>query len=87
MKTNFTNIYGDSVTYKCVYGNEISIAILKNGEFNCTFEKTIIESYSVNVSLLIESNLKKTSFTFSNNFQTFYFMSKNKFIFLMLSNR
>jgi hypothetical protein len=75
LRTNYSNIYGDSVLYKCVYDHSTSIATLNNGDFNCTLEKSRFGSYSINVSILIESNLKKTSLPFSKNFETFFFLS------------
>eukprot|EP01080_Neovahlkampfia_damariscottae_P003601 gene3602-6336_t len=76
LKSNYSNIYGNSVTYKCVFGNNTSIATLSNGIFNCVIDKTFTGSYSSNISLLIESNLKKTHLSFSKNSQTFYFMNQ-----------
>ena len=81
MNVNYSNIYGSSVSYKCLYGDSKSEAILQNNEFNCTFNKIGSNTYGLNASILIVSSLKGNELLFSSNQQEFFFMSKKFFKF------
>ena len=76
LNVNYLNIYGSSVSYKCLFGNSKSVAILQNNLFNCTFDKIGSNSYSLNASILVISTLKNNELLLSSNQQEFFFLSK-----------
>eukprot|EP01080_Neovahlkampfia_damariscottae_P008579 gene8579-404_t len=77
-ETNYNNLYGSTVSYKCSYGSpiQISFANLIDGYFNCTIRKQGLNATSMNVSIIVESKLKGNYLPFSNNSKEFFFMNQ-----------
>ena len=80
LNVNYLNIYGSSVSYKCLFGNSKSVAILQNNQFNCTFDKIGSNAYSLNASILVVSTLKNNELLLSSNQQEFFFLSKKSIL-------
>eukprot|EP01080_Neovahlkampfia_damariscottae_P008905 gene8905-853_t len=76
LSSQYTNIYGSSVAFKCVAGSIVSDATLINGVFSCNLDKILPGSYSLNVTIAIQSTLKGTSLIFSKNTEVFYFLNQ-----------